>query len=109
MSEELLLNDRRGNLIKGAQPKDQFFFMGANKVDPVGIRTIDHLLRSPEDWFPSVKVSDKTLLSTKPELSTIVHSLFSTKEAFILLPFLFQISRSFFRIRTIASYIPTDL
>ena len=38
MSEELLLTDRRGNLIQGGS-LDQFFFIGAKNLSPDGIRT----------------------------------------------------------------------
>ena len=37
MSEELLLNDRRGNLIQGLYPRS-IFFMGAKILSPAGIR-----------------------------------------------------------------------
>ena len=41
MSEELLLNDRRGNWIYQGSSLDQFFFMGAKNFDPTGIRNTD--------------------------------------------------------------------
>ena len=41
MSEELLLNDRRGNLIQGLCSLDQFFFMGAKNFSPAGSRPTD--------------------------------------------------------------------
>ena len=46
MSEEMLLNDRRGNLIHGFS-LDQFFFMGAKTFAPTVIRTSDLSIHAP--------------------------------------------------------------